>query len=314
MAVQTSFRPSAMDARHRDESRPEENFAQLIARVRRPTFSVEFFPPRDDAAAEVLHRSIGELEPLRPDFVSVTYGANGSSRGRTLSAVRDIVDSTSLRVVGHLTCTGQSVAQLEEVVDSYGELGVHHILALRGDMPGGPLTPWEPHPQGLRDATELVELVRARGDFCVGVAAFPDIHPGSTAEDDLAALLAKQAAGAQFAITQLFFRPVRYRELLTRMRAAGCTLPVLAGMMPVTTIRQLDKFAELSGAPLPEQLRARLNAVAEDPQQVRRVGAQVCAELATELLDGGAPGLHFFTQNRSVATREILARLLGPHR
>lgn len=303
-----------MDSAHRNELRREENFAQLLARVSRPTFSVEFFPPRDDAGAEVLHRSIGELEPLRPDFVSVTYGANGSSRERTLAAVRDIVASTGLRVVGHLTCTGQSVAQLEEVIDAYGELGVRHILALRGDMPGGPLAPWQPHPQGLRNATELVELVNGRGDFCVGVAAFPDIHPGSTPGDDLAALCAKQAAGAQFAITQLFFRPTTYRELVARMRDAGCTLPVLAGMMPVTNIRQLDKFAELSGAPLPETVRKRLEAVGDDPAQVRRVGAQICAELATELLDDGAPGLHFFTQNRSLATREILATLLGQRR
>ncbi|WP_342734558.1 methylenetetrahydrofolate reductase [Propionibacterium cyclohexanicum] len=309
--METSFRPSAMDARHRDDHRREENFAGLLMRVTRPTFSVEFFPPRDDAGAVVLHRAIRELEPLHPDFVSVTYGANGSSRERTLGAVRDIVESTGLRVVGHLTCTAQSVTQLEEVIDTYGELGVRHILALRGDMPGGPLACWQPHPHGLRNATELVELVKSRGDFCVGVAAFPDIHPGSTPGDDVAALCAKQAAGAEFAITQLFFRPGSYRELVSRMRAAGCTLPVLAGVMPVTTIRQLDKFAELSGAPLPEHLRTRLGAVASDPERVRQVGSQICAELATELLGDGVPGLHFFTQNRSVATREILARLLA---
>lgn len=314
MPVQTSFPPSAMAPECRNGSRPEENFAQLIAHAERPTFSVEFFPPRDDAAAEALRRSIEQLEPMRPDFVSVTYGANGSKRDRTLNAVRDIVASTELRVVGHLTCTAQSTAQLEQVVDAYGEMGVDHILAIRGDMPGGPLVPWEPHPQGLRNATELVQLVKARGNFCVGVAAFPDIHPGSTPEDDVAALLAKQAAGAEFAVTQLFFRPDGYRSLLARMREAGCMLPVLAGMMPVTTIRQLDKFAELSGAPIPEPMRERLLAVAGDPDQVRATGADICAELGCSLLDLGAPGLHFFTQNRSVATREILSRLLAPAR
>jgi methylenetetrahydrofolate reductase (NADPH) len=289
--------------------RPDETIAQLLARTDRPTISAEFFPPRDDEGQAVLHRSIEQLEPLHPDFVSVTYGANGSSRERTLDAVRDILASTRLRVMGHLTCTGQSVDELKAVIDGYGEMGVRHILAVRGDMPGGPLVPWQRHPQGLSNATELVELIKSRGEFCVGVGAFPDVHQGSTAENDVRVLCDKQAAGAEFAITQLFFRPANYRLLVERLRAAGCRMPVIAGMMPVTTIRQVDKFAELSGAPLPEEMVARLQSVADDPEQVRLTGAQICAELARELLADGAPGIQFFTQNRSAATRRILAML-----
>ncbi|WP_239018439.1 methylenetetrahydrofolate reductase [Propionibacterium ruminifibrarum] len=307
--MQHEYRPDAVTPQDRLDFRPDETIAQLLARTDRPTISAEFFPPRDDEGQAVLHRSIEQLEPLHPDFVSVTYGANGSSRERTLDAVRDILASTRLRVMGHLTCTGQSVDELKAVIDGYGEMGVRHILAVRGDMPGGPLVPWQRHPQGLSNATELVELIKSRGEFCVGVGAFPDVHQGSTAENDVRVLCDKQAAGAEFAITQLFFRPANYRLLVERLRAAGCRMPVIAGMMPVTTIRQVDKFAELSGAPLPEEMVARLQSVADDPEQVRLTGAQICAELARELLADGAPGIQFFTQNRSAATRRILAML-----
>ncbi|RLP11879.1 5,10-methylenetetrahydrofolate reductase [Propionibacterium australiense] len=309
VCVQHEYRPNAVAPQDRLDFCPDETIAQLLARADRPTISAEFFPPRDDEGQAILHRAIERLEPLHPDFVSVTYGANGSSRERTLDAVRDILASTRLRVMGHLTCTGQSVDELRVVIDSYGEMGVRHILAVRGDMPGGPLVPWQQHPQGLSNATELVELIKSRGEFCVGVGAFPDVHPGSTAENDVRVLCDKQAAGAEFAITQLFFRPAAYHRLVDRLRVAGCRMPIIAGMMPVTNIRQVDKFAELSGAPLPDEMVTRLQAVAEDPEQVRSTGAQICAELARELLAGGAPGIQFFTQNRSAATRRILAML-----
>lgn len=309
--MQHEYRPTAVAPQDRLDSRPDETIAQLLARADRPTISAEFFPPRDDEGATVLHRSIEQLEALHPDFVSVTYGANGSSRERTLDAVRDILASTRLRVMGHLTCTGQSVDELKAVIDGYGEMGVRHVLAIRGDMPGGPLVPWERHPQGLANATELVELVKSRGEFCVGVGAFPDVHPGSTAERDVQVLRDKQTAGAEFAITQLFFRPGAYRRLVDRLRDAGCGLPVIAGMMPVIAIGQIDRFAELSGAPLPDEMVARLRAVGDDRAAVRGVGTALCAELARELLAGGAPGIQFFTQNRSVATLEILGRLAG---
>ena len=279
--MQHEYRPTAVAPQDRLDSRPDETIAQLLARADRPTISAEFFPPRDDEGAAVLHRSIEQLEALHPDFVSVTYGANGSSRERTLDAVRDILASTRLRVMGHLTCTGQSVDELKAVIDGYGEMGVRHVLAIRGDMPG------------------------------VGVGAFPDVHPGSTAERDVQVLRDKQTAGAEFAITQLFFRPGAYRRLVDRLRDAGCGLPVIAGMMPVIAIGQIDRFAELSGAPLPDEMVARLRAVGDDRAAVRGVGTALCAELARELLAGGAPGIQFFTQNRSVATLEILGRLAG---
>lgn len=307
--MEHDYRPTAVSPQDREDQNPDETIAELLERLDRPTVSAEFFPPRDDEGAAVLHRSIERLEPLHPDFVSVTYGANGSSRERTLGAVRDILASTDLRVMGHLTCTGQSVDELRAVIDGYGEMGVRHILAIRGDMPGGPLVPWEPHPRGLRNATELVELVRSRGEFCVGVGAFPDVHPGSSADEDVRVLCDKEAAGAEFAITQLFFRPAAYRELVARLRAAGCGLPVIAGMMPVTAMTQIARFAELSGAPLPEEMTARLRAVAEDRAAVRSTGLRICAELARELLTGGAPGIQFFTQNRSLATGQILELL-----
>ncbi|CEI32057.1 methylenetetrahydrofolate reductase [Propionibacterium freudenreichii] len=306
-----NYRPADLAPARRSNTDTTQTIAELLARAERPTFSVEFFPPKTDEGARVLHEAIEKLEPWNPDFVSVTYGANGSLRDRTLAAVRDMVASTKLRVVGHLTCTGQSGDELKSVIDAYGDLGVHHILAVRGDMPGGPRQPWEPHPQGLKNATELVELVKSRGDYCVGVGAFPDIHPGSTPEQDVRVLHDKQDAGAEFAITQLFFRPSAYYDLIDRMRADGCTLPVIAGMMPVTAISQLDKFAELSGVPLPASVTERLMAVANDPLAVRATGAQICAELASDLLERGAPGLQFFTRNRSAATREILAILLA---
>lgn len=287
---------------------------ELLAGASEPTFSFEFFPPKDAAGQELLTRTIADLEELRPDWVSVTYGANGSSRQRTLDATMSIIAATDLRVMGHLTCTGQSVDELKQVIDAYGDAGVHNILAIRGDMPGGPSVAWEAHPDGLHNATELVELVRSRGDFCVGVAAFPDGHATSTREMDAQILLGKQQAGASFAVTQLFFDLGHYFELVGRARSAGCTLPIVPGIMPVTSVKQLGRFAELSGADIPARVAERLLAVPDDPELVRATGAQIAAELCDGLLAGRAPGLHFFTQNRSRATREILAMLRAAHR
>ncbi|PKQ31376.1 MAG: methylenetetrahydrofolate reductase [NAD(P)H] [Actinobacteria bacterium HGW-Actinobacteria-2] len=278
--------------------------------------SFEFFPPKDDAGTAQLLTAIEALQPLRPDFVSVTYGATGSSRERTIDATQLIAARTDALTMGHLTCVSQSVNELRGAVDAYAEAGVRHILALRGDPPGGPTAAWERHPDGLDNATELVELVKASGDFCVGVAAFPDAHPEHHDFDlDARILAAKEQAGAEFAITQLFFDADAYFRLVERVRALGCELPIIAGIMPVTNISQIERFASFSGAELPAPVVSRLRAVADDPAAVREVGVEIAVELCDRLLAGGAPGLQFFTQNRSKATAEILRRLreIQPH-
>lgn len=290
--------------------------ADLLAAGDHPTMSFEFFPPKDDAGQQQLVRAVGELEPLRPDFVSVTYGASGSTRGRTLDATRTITAQAGFRTMGHLTCVSQSRAEVEGAISSYSEAGISHILAVRGDPPGGPTAPWQPHPEGLRNATELVKLVKSSGDFCVGVAAFPDAH--ADRKDftlDARILAEKEAAGASFAITQLFFNTDAYFRLVERVRAIGCQLPILAGIQPVTNLAQIERFATFSGAPLPKPLVDSLHAVADDPAAVRTVGLEFATAFCDRLLAGGAPGLHFFTLNRSKATAEILANLrqIPPH-
>ena len=288
------------------------NIAERLADPFRPTMSFEFFPPKTQDGIGQLHQTVGELEPLRPDFVSVTYGATGSSRERTIEATRLISTQTPVTTMGHLTCVGQSADELRAVLGSYAQVGVRHILAVRGDPPGGPTAAWQQYPGGLNNATELVRLVKASGDFHVGVGAFPDTHPERRdAALDARVLLDKQQAGAEFAITQLFFRAESYFALVDRLRAIGCTLPVVAGIMPVTDIAQIERFAALSGAELPDAVVRRLRAVAEDPDAVREVGVEIAVELCEELLAGGVPGLHFFTQNRSRATAGILSTLRG---
>ncbi len=272
--------------------------------------SFEFFPPKDDLGTTALLDAISSLQPLRPDFVSVTYGATGSSRERTIDATKVIHQRSDAITVGHLTCVSQTVAELEGALAAYTEAGVGHILAVRGDPPGGPTAPWQRHPEGLDNATELVKLVKASGDFCVGVGAFPDGHPDRHDFDLDAQILAeKEQAGAEFAITQLFFDADAYFRLVERVRRLGCDLPIIAGIMPVTNISQIERFATFSGADLPEAVVSRLRAVADDPVAVREVGVEIAVELCDTLLAGGAPGLQFFTQNRSRATAEILGRL-----
>ena len=282
-----------------------------------PTFSFEYFPPQDAAGAFTLLDTVANLRELRPDWVSVTYGATGATRQRTFDAVRAIMRHGGVATMGHLTITGQSRAEVEAALDSYAELGVHHILAIRGDMPGGPDVPFEPHPEGLRNATELVRLIRARGDFTVGVAAFADGHPAQFDLDlDARILLDKQEAGAAFAITQMVFRPESYFALIDRFRALGGTMPIVAGIMPVTNPGQIERFRGMAGDVMPDELVDALLAVADDRPRFREMGLEWVTRLCDTLLAGGAPGLQFFTLNRSTATSEILARLrrIPPHR
>jgi methylenetetrahydrofolate reductase (NADPH) len=274
------------------------------------SFSFEFFPPKDEAGEEQLWRSLRELEPLRPTFVSVTYGAGGSTRDRTVAITRRIARETTMVPMAHLTCVGHSRQELRSVVGAYAAAGIRNVLVLRGDPPDGPGTPWTPTPGGLSYATELVRLVRSLGDFSVGVAAFPEGHrEAGSLEDDVRVLREKEDAGAEFAITEMFFRAEDYFGLLERSRLAGVTIPIIPGIMPITSLGQVRRMTELSGREVPREVVGRVSRHEGDPDAVRREGTQIAAELCETLLAGGAPGLHFYTLNRSKATRQIYADL-----
>jgi methylenetetrahydrofolate reductase (NADPH) len=291
----------------------QQTVRELIA-LQGPSFSFEFFPPKTDEGEELLWRAITELEPLHPTFVDVTYGAGGSTRDRTLRIVERIAKETSLTVVAHLTCVGASRDQMREIIDDLATAGIRNILALRGDPPTGPGTRWEPHPEGLRHASELVELLHAEGDFCVGVAAHPEGHPESPdSETDVRHFAAKCAAGADFAVTQFFFDPEDYFRLVRAAQEVGCDVPIVPGIMPVTNVSQIERMALMSGAAFPGDLAGRLHEVEDDPEAVRSIGVEVATELCRDLLAGGAPGIHFYTLNRSTATREIFAQLHPGH-
>lgn len=284
-----------------------------ILRSGRRSFSFEFFPPKTDEGEDALWRTIGTLTDLRPTFVSVTYGAGGTTRDRTVRITGRIAAETGLLPVGHLTCVGHSVAELRAVLAAYAAAGIHNVLALRGDPPGDPRGAWTAHPDGLDHAEQLVRLVRETGDFCVGVAAFPEGHPDAPdLEADAAVLAAKFAAGAEYAITQFFFDAddyFRLRDRVARHTRGTADAPIIPGVMPVTNVGQIERFAQLSGAAFPARLAERLQAVAEDPAAVRAIGVEVATALAERLLEGGAPGLHFITLNRSRSTREVYRRL-----
>ena len=270
------------------------------------TYSFEFFPPKTDEAERQLEKALHELEPLAPSFVSVTYGAGGSTRERTRDIVLRINRDTSMTAMAHLTCCGHTRAELVDIVTGYGDHGVKNILALAGDPPAGGADA----PGDFRYALELVELVRSLGDFSVGVAAHPELHPRSAGDraadrDHLAAKLRR----ADFGITQFFFRASDYLSMVDDLAQRGVETPVLPGIMPVTNAGQIQRFAKMAGAEFPPDLAARIEAVGDRPDEVRRVGVEAATELCVDLLAEGVPGLHFYTLNRSTATRQIYDNL-----
>ncbi len=275
-----------------------------------PTFSFEFFPPKDDVSEVQLWEAVRRLEKISPSFVSITYGAGGGTRDRTVRLTQRILDETTLTPMAHLTCVGHSVTELRGIVGAYASAGVRNILALRGDPQGGLGQPWVAHPEGLDHADQLVSLVRGLGDFTVGVAAFPDGHPESgDLSEDAEALIRKERAGAEFAITQMVFDVDNYLRLRDELARRGSRLPVVPAIMPITNARQVVRMAQLAGQPMPAAVTDRLDRHGEDAAGVRAEGMAIATESAQRLLDEGAPGIHFITMNRSSATLEVFGRL-----
>lgn len=276
----------------------------------RATVSFEFFPPRNADGEAALWQALRRVEAVEPDFVSVTYGAGGATQDRTVGVTQRISRETTLTVMAHLTCVGRSVPELRHVIGAYADAGVRSVLALRGDPPGGPGSPWQAHPDGVDRAVDLVRLVAGLGSFSIGVAAFPEKHPESPSlEHDARVLAMKAEAGARFAVTQFFFEAEPFLRLRDAVAALGVDLPLLAGIMPVTSASQIERFAALSGARFPGWLADRVRAAGPDPAAVREVGVTAAVGLGERLLAEGVAGLHFYTLNRSTATIETHAAL-----
>ena len=282
---------------------------QILAAADEPVFSFEFFPPKTPEGEANLYRAIAQLQPLNPAYVSVTYGAGGSTRGKTLEIVSRIRDEYGLEAMAHFTCVNATVEELRETLDEMRALGFDNVLALRGDPPAGEDV-WTKTEGGLEYSSELVDLINADYDFAIAAAAFPETHiHASSAQDDLRHLKTKVDLGAAFLVTQLFFDNAAYFDFVDRARAIGIDVPIIPGILPITNIAQLQRITSLCGATIQPELLAELDARADDPEAVAEFGVAFAALQCAELLAGGAPGIHFYTLNRSPATRAILSAL-----
>ncbi len=277
----------------------------------RRTFSFEFFPPKDTAGEERLWEAMSRLESYAPDYISVTYGAGGSTRERTIRITSELTERTNIPAVAHLTCVGSTRQELVEILNRYHEAGIKSILALRGDPTGGPSATWQGTPGGFDHADQLVALAAARGDFTIGVAAFPDGHPasGGNMKKDIDVLVRKEELGASFATTQFFFGAEKWISLVEKLNSRGSYLPVIPGILPVTNMKQLVRMAELSGTVIPKDILDKFVQVEHDPESVKALGIEIASQLCQSLIDAGAPGLHFYTMNTSSATQEIFSNL-----
>ncbi len=274
-----------------------------------PVFSFEFFPPKTDAGEQNLYAALSDLKALEPSFVSVTYGAGGSSREKTIEIVKRIKEQFGLEAMAHFTCVGATVAELRETLDEMREAGIENVLALRGDPPEGEQE-WTKTDGGLEYSSELVQLIGADYDFAIGAACFPETHiHAESAESDLGYLAGKVDAGVDFLITQMFFDNDFYFDFVARARGAGVTVPIIPGVMPITRAGQVERMAQMCGSEIPAGLRRELHARAEDAEAVLDFGVAYATLQCSELLAAGAPGVHFYTLNRSPATRAILSAL-----
>ena len=284
-----------------------------LLRERRPVFSFEFFPPKTDEGRRTLEGSLEILKDDSPDYVSVTYGAGGATRNRTVEITKSIKRDLGIEAMAHLSCVGEPAERLVEILTEIDSAGIQNVLALRGDPPRGEAS-WRPHPGGLSYSVELIRLIRERFDFCVGAACFPEVHPDAPDRaSDLGYARAKVEAGASFLITQLFFDNELYFEYVEDARNAGVDVPIVPGIMPITNYGQIKRFTEMCGASIPEELTAQLDGRADDPEAVAELGVAYATLQCSDLLARGAPGVHFYTLNRSPATRAILSALRAAH-
>jgi methylenetetrahydrofolate reductase (NADPH) len=282
---------------------------EILAASDRPTFSFEFFPPKTEEGDRNLFEAIAALEPLQPDYVSVTYGAGGSTRDKTIEIVSRIREEFGLEAMAHFTCVGATVEELRSTLDQMVATGLDNVLALRGDPPAGQ-EEWTKTEGGLEYSHQLVRLISSDYPFSIGAACFPETHIHATsAEDDLRYLKEKVDAGVQFLVTQLFFDNAVYADFVERARAIGIDVPIIPGILPITNVAQLTRITTMCGASIPDSLRHELDVRADQPEAVHDFGVAYATLQCAELLADGAPGIHFYTLNRSPATRAILSAL-----